>query len=167
MAREGTLTLTKKLRQTLKKPLGVLRASIRDVSAGNIACVGDVVSEDAVLAGLEPKIIVYDGRTKRVETGIPEAAAGYDAREIRVENPAGLLTREAMEAVKDAFQHEGKTKIHVTGEEDLLTLPAVKYAPEGWSIVYGQPDEGIVEVKVNEKTKNKIEKILEEMKNGS
>ena len=40
-------------------------------------------------------------------------------------------------------------KIVVEGEEDLATLPAILYAPPGSVVVYGQPDEGSVLVKVN------------------
>lgn len=163
----GILTLTNKLRQELKKPLGVLRESIEDVSAANLVCVGDVVSEDAILAGLAPKIVVYDGKCNRVETGISEAIKTYDAVEVGVENPAGALTGEAVNAVKKALEETAETKIRVHGEEDLLTLPAIKYAPVGYTVIYGQPNEGIVEVKVNEETKETVKKILEEMKDGS
>lgn len=161
------LTLTSKLRQKLKKPLGVLRGNMNGFSAGNLVCVGDVVSEDAILAGLAPKLVVYDGKRKRVETCIPEAIKTYDAVEVEVENPAGTLTGEAVNAVKKALEETTETKIRVHGEEDLLTLPAIKYAPVGYTIIYGQPNEGIVEVKVNKETKNTARKILEEMKDGS
>jgi uncharacterized protein (UPF0218 family) len=36
----------------------------------------------------------------------------------------------------------------VTGEEDLITLPLVAYAPIGSIILYGQPSQGIVVVRV-------------------
>jgi uncharacterized protein (UPF0218 family) len=76
------------------------------------------------------------------------------------------LTEEAVNAVKEALAREGKTKIYVRGEEDLLTLPAILYAPEGSSVVYGQPDKGVVEVKIDAKTKNKVKKIIEDMEDG-
>ncbi len=55
----------------------------------------------------------------------------------------------------------------VDGEEDLLTLVAVLCAPENSLVVYGQPHEGIVVVKVTEKTKRKIRRIVEAMETFS
>jgi uncharacterized protein (UPF0218 family) len=38
----------------------------------------------------------------------------------------------------------------VDGEEDLLVLVAVLYAPVGGLVVYGQPGEGVVVVRVTD-----------------
>ena len=83
-----------------------------------------------------------------------------------VDNPAGVLTQEALAIMEEAFARNGNTKIRVNGEEDLFTLLAIHYAPNGWTVVYGQPDEGVVEVTVNDKTKETVDKILEEMEDG-
>jgi uncharacterized protein (UPF0218 family) len=55
----------------------------------------------------------------------------------------------------------------VEGEEDLLTLIAIMEAPNNSIIVYGQPYEGIVAVKVTQEKKTEISEILKAMKNGS
>ena len=55
------------------------------------------------------------------------------------------------------------TLIIVNGEEDLFTLPAILYAPVGTSVLYGQPDEGLVVVSVNNSLKTKVRNILIEM----
>lgn len=166
MAEEGRRVISSRLRATLKKPLGVLRESMVELKAENLVCVGDIVSESAIVGGLTPKLVVYDGRCRRKECGVSPAIEGYAAREVVVDNPAGGITAEAADAVKCAFASSGKTKIRVRGEEDLLTLPAIAYAPDGWKVAYGQPDKGVVEVTVNAKIKNKVKKMLEEMEDG-
>ena len=52
----------------------------------------------------------------------------------------------------------------VEGEEDLLTLVAVLKAPENSLVVYGQPHEGVVAVKVDKAIKEGIRKIIAAMK---
>jgi uncharacterized protein (UPF0218 family) len=55
----------------------------------------------------------------------------------------------------------------VDGEEDLLTLVAVLYAPENAVVVYGQPYEGIVLVKVSPEKKAEALEFLKAMENCS
>ena len=64
-------------------------------------------------------------------------------------NPQGTITQEAIFAIKEALERNEHTHIVVDGEEDLLTLIAVLYAPENAFVVYGQPYSGIVVVKVS------------------
>ncbi len=52
----------------------------------------------------------------------------------------------------------------VDGEEDLLTLVAVLYAPENALVVYGQPNQGIVVVRVTSKKRAEAERIWGAMK---
>ncbi len=48
----------------------------------------------------------------------------------------------------------------VDGEEDLA-LPAIVAAPEGASVVYGQPDEGMVHVRVTAEAKAEMRTLLD------
>ena len=52
------------------------------------------------------------------------------------------------------------TIIVVDGEEDLLALPAIALAPLTSVILYGQPDEGLVIVKVDEGIRSIATKML-------
>ncbi|HYB92666.1 MAG TPA: DUF359 domain-containing protein [archaeon] len=52
----------------------------------------------------------------------------------------------------------------VKGEEDLLALPAAINAPENSLIAYGQPNKGVVLVRVTKKKRSKIHKIMRSMK---
>ena len=54
-------------------------------------------------------------------------------------------------------------QVLVEGEEDLLTLVAVLEAPEGSLVVYGQPHDGVVAVKADKKTKERVQQVVEAM----
>lgn len=164
--------LTAKLRAELKKPYGelirgeeghvekVLREKLAVWKPRRVIAVGDKVSE--TLAAINPRsgIYIYDGVTKRVKIPFPKIPA---VRCMDVENPAGTLTDEAMRVVREALRSEGTVYISVRGEEDLLTLAAVAYAPLKALVIYGQPDEGVVVVKVNRRVKSQVKKLIDEM----
>ena len=82
---------------------------------------------------------------------------------IKLKNPQGTITKEAVIAIRDALNVERQVHILVDGEEDLLTLVAVLYAPENSLIIYGQPRRGIVAVKVTPEKKAETERILKAM----
>lgn len=48
----------------------------------------------------------------------------------------------------------------VDGEEDLLALPAILFAPLGSLILYGHWQHGIIAVEVNEQMKKKTQNLL-------
>jgi uncharacterized protein (UPF0218 family) len=83
---------------------------------------------------------------------------------VYVDNPQGTITQEAIYAVKEALEGDEHTHIVVRGEEDLLTLIAVLYAPENAFVVYGQPNFGIVVVKVTSQKKAQAQEFLNAMK---
>ncbi len=80
-----------------------------------------------------------------------------------VENPAATLTEELLVALREAIGSVGPTRILVEGEEDLVALPAILLVPVGGSVVYGQPDEGMVLVSVDGAIQSRIRSILEQM----
>ncbi len=86
---------------------------------------------------------------------------------LHLKNPPGTLTEEAWTVTRNALSGKGRTKVLVDGEEDLLTLVAVLCAPENSFVVYGQPHEGIVVVKVTEKTREKMQRIVDAMEQSS
>jgi uncharacterized protein (UPF0218 family) len=54
-------------------------------------------------------------------------------------------------------------RILVNGEEDLLVLPAVLFAEEGADVFYGQPNEGMVHVRVSSQTRMMVAEMLSRM----
>ncbi len=159
------LRLPLSLRRELKKPFGRVLDDIRelDIESGILICVGDRVSADALEAGLEPKIIVYDSRIKRESIKLPSSIRNHRAELVEVKNPAGYLTPEAFSALEKALGSDLGYKIFIEGEEDLVALAAIKLAPLGSLVIYGQPGEGLVAVEVDGVMKGKVDKIMEQM----
>jgi uncharacterized protein (UPF0218 family) len=88
-------------------------------------------------------------------------------RIFHVKNPQGTITEEAIAAIQEALQSNQHARIVVEGEEDLLTLIAIMRAPQDSFVLYGQPHEGIVVVKVTEGKKTEVSEILKAMEKCS
>ncbi|MHA1594711.1 MAG: GTP-dependent dephospho-CoA kinase family protein [Candidatus Baldrarchaeia archaeon] len=166
------LVLPESLRDELKKPIGILIRGkhpkstieavkiIKSFSPNLIVAVGDVVTESLLDVGLVPDVSIVDMKTLRKEYQSPRVC---DAIDIKTKNPAGTITLDAWLAIKRAINSGQRIRIFVEGEEDLLTLPAVIHAPLGAVIIYGQPNEGLVVIKVNEDIKKKALDIISRM----
>jgi hypothetical protein len=83
-------------------------------------------------------------------------------RVVTAKNQAGTIEQNARVAVERAIRGEASL-VEIDGEEDLLALIAVLAAPGGALVVYGQPDEGVVLVRVSDRRKAEAERILEQM----
>ncbi len=147
-----------------EKTIGTLRKIVECEKPAKLIAIGDVVASNIMRGQIKVDCIVIDFKSKRQPF---EPASLKKFETINVKNPAGVITFAAYEAVKEActkrVQEDCPLAIVVDGEEDLLTLPVVKYAPLGSLIVYGQPYVGIVVVKVTERTKHYAELIMNKM----
>lgn len=140
------LSLPPALRKAFKEPFGPLYTDTDELlaDAGDpIVAVGDVVTYHLQSAGHAPRVAVVDGRTER-ETAPDEIRASTPAPDVTVENPPATLSRDLLVALRDAVEEPDPTTIAVEGEEDLAALAALYLCPESGSVVYGQPDEGMV-----------------------
>ena len=157
--------LTDHLREELKKPLGILvkKGKEADYIRKNllnkdfVITVGDRTTESFVLAGGKPKLEIVDLKEKRSIRVKTETAA---EEIIKVRNEAGTISDEAIEVIKNSLNSPKRVRIEIDGEEDLLGIPCIIYAPEGSYVLYGQPNEGLVVVRVDRNMKNKANAIL-------
>lgn len=129
-----------------------------------IISVGDIVSKQMIEYGLSPNILIIDNKTMRKSIQPIKAQAEY---ELNVKNPPGSISDESWITFQNALKKNGVTKIIIDGEEDLLTVVAVLSAPTNSFVIYGQPMVGIVVVKVNKETKQKMQKIIDSMRETS
>lgn len=83
-------------------------------------------------------------------------------RTYRVRNPAGVITQEAWDTIKEALRQR-EAVIFVDGEEDLLAIPAIIESPENSFIAYGQPSEGLVVVTSTAATKAEVKQMVDRM----
>lgn len=156
--------LPEDLRDALKEPLGeVVPGSYKSaLGEGPLATVGDVVTAQALDDGLLPTLMIIDGKTKRSKAeALPDLPARL--RRVPVKNPAARITDELWNAIATAFASSSCTLLEVDGEEDLATLPAIVHAPDGSDVVYGQPGEGAVVVKVDQTTRRRALELLAQM----
>ncbi len=159
------LTLPDDLRVELKDPMGPVEpdpdALVSEVT-GALITVGDVVTYHLEQAGRIPDVSLIDERTKRQPVD-EEIGESLDPADHRVGNPAGTLTEELLTTLRTAIEADVSTRIRVDGEEDLATIPSIIAAPDGTSVVYGQPDEGMVHVRVSPETRARARSLLERM----
>jgi len=164
-----TYRLSEKIRAKLKHPIGKLVVGNPDKTMNylkkiialekptKLFAIGDCITLNMIKYGVLANLYVVDNKIMRNPIQ-PIPIKGV--KTIRVTNPPGTITSKASETLRKAINSTSITKIVVDGEEDLLTLPAVKFAPEGTLVVYGQPCVGIVLVKVTEKKRKEVEQIL-------
>ena len=120
-------------------------------------------------AGHTPLVALVDERTERsaVDPEISAGISGFDSV-VAVDNPAATLTAELLAALAAAVRTPAETTlIEVDGEEDLAALPAILLAPEGASVVYGQPGEGMVLVTVDGPSTERVRDLLDRMEGDS
>ena len=86
-----------------------------------------------------------------------------NATELTVNNPAAEITEQSIAIIKKAFTLQTPVRLLVCGEEDLLVLPACLYAPENAVVLYGQPDQGLVIVKITLDIRDKVQTLLDLM----
>lgn len=150
-------------------PLGILLKD-SDVTRENILkniplesfviSVGDATTEKLIKCGIIPSLQIVDGVEKRVKREMPYANVKTTLNCI---NPPAEITTESLNAIKKAFQSPKPVRIAVIGEEDLLVLPVVVFAPENSVVLYGQPNEGLVIVPINAEIRNKSQSIMDSM----
>jgi hypothetical protein len=163
---EVVLRLPEALRSEFKEPFGPVYADARALlaDAGRpVVAVGDVVTYHLREAGHEPALAVVDGYTERERADEAVREAALDGRAPEVHNPAATLTAELLSAIRAGIEAPDPTTVVVDGEEDLATLPAVLVAPEGASVVYGQPGEGMVLVGVDAGTRERFDAVFDRL----
>jgi uncharacterized protein (UPF0218 family) len=148
------MPISQKDAQLLKQPFGILipdeqvtKQKIAPMlkGANKIIAVGDATTERLVSFDIVPDVAVIDGRERRSNRSLP---ANYSAKELRCTNPPGTISKDAVKSLQAALKIAPPVRVLVEGEEDLLALPVFKMAPEGSVVLYGQPLEGLVLVKV-------------------
>lgn len=154
----------------LKRPLGILiedsRVS-RDTldhmlkGAVMVISVGDATTERLISLGIVPDIQVVDGRERRYARA--EEVRRMHRSEVRCRNPAGTVSRDAIDAISRAFTLERPVRVYVDGEEDLLGLAVLRLAPDGSVILYGQPLEGMVLLRVDEAIRERLRHLLSKL----
>lgn len=163
------MKLPDSLRDQMKIPLGILvpenqtnKDEIQKHLSENsyIITVGDRTTEKMIDFDLIPSLQIIDGQEKREKRTPPKLE---NATELTVVNPAAEITSESISLIKKALTMQSPVRIFVDGEEDLLVLPVCIHAPDNAVVMYGQPHEGLVIVKITPEIRNKVQTLLDLM----
>lgn len=136
-----------------------LRTLIQQVRPPKVATVGDVVSRESLRAGIPVGLRLVDQMTLRKSISHFEFKSEHT---YTVRNPAGVITQEAWDTIKEALTQEDAV-ILVEGEEDLLAIPTILESPENSFVVYGQPSQGLVVVTATSATKADVRRMIDRM----
>ena len=136
-----------------------LKLLIQQSKPSKVTTVGDVVSRETFAAGIQVSLRIVDQMTLRKKISPVEIKA---ERTYKVRNPAGTITEDAWDTIKEALR-DGEALVLVDGEEDLLAIPAVLESPDNAFVVYGQPSEGLVVVTASPEKKDEVRKIVNRM----
>ena len=164
------MRLPESLRKQLKIPFGILLPS-QQVNRNNIQkhlsektfliTVGDATTENMINLGIVPSLKIIDNQEKRKERKSLSIKGVNTTLSCR--NPAGEITQECITTIKNGFNSKPTVRITVDGEEDLLVIPVCIFAPPDAVVMYGQPNEGLVIVKIDTEIRDKAQKILDSM----
>jgi GTP-dependent dephospho-CoA kinase len=161
------MPLSEKDAQLLKQPFGVLipdkelsREKVGSILEGakQIMTVGDATTDRLVSFGITPDLAVIDGKERR---STRNTLLNYSAKELRCRNPAGAISEDAIAVLRDAIKARPPARVFVDGEEDLLALPLFVMAPEGSAVLYGQPLEGMVVVKITRAKQKQAQDLMD------
>ena len=165
------MILPPNLRDELKIPLGKLiqndssekESYIQKIYSEKVVItVGDATSELLLGMGLTPLLHIIDGQEKR-EKRSPPLAESINT-ELTVKNNPGEISTESYNLIKDIFEQKPPIRLLVDGEEDLLVLPVCLFAPPNSVVMYGQPNEGLVIAEITDEVRDKVQKIVNQMK---
>jgi len=159
--------LPQNLRDSLKKPLGILIKDsdttkeniLKNIQGSFVITVGDATTEKLIKFGIIPSLQIVDGLEKRSKRELPSSTIKTT---FSCNNPPAQITQESIDVIKKALKTP-PARITVIGEEDLLVLPVCVYAPENSVVLYGQPNEGLVIVRINSEIRNKAQSIMDSM----
>jgi hypothetical protein len=110
--------------------------------------------------GLIPALQIIDNQEKRLER-IPVKCDV--STELVCNNPSAEITPQSIDVIKKAFVSKTPVRLVVNGEEDLLVIPVCIHAPKDAIVMYGQPNEGLVIVKITPEIRNKTQRLLDSM----
>ncbi|OGD92762.1 hypothetical protein A2697_01175 [Candidatus Curtissbacteria bacterium RIFCSPHIGHO2_01_FULL_41_44] len=172
LSQTGQFNLPQKLRLELARPHGQLFSSTDEIEFrqldSTVITVGDQTTSNFIKAGILLNLAIVDFKIARKKQFRTLSELGFSRKitAITVINRAGCIKRSLILAIIKIFQENlvKPAAIRVLGEEDLAVLPVVLLAPVGSSVFYGQPDQGVVCVKVTEEKKAEFLKILGQFK---
>jgi len=158
------ITISENQKLKLKKPFGDVYANTKDLKNSltkldNIIAVGDTATRLCIENNIAIAFGVFDNLEKRQKVNQPLRQIIINKLILKASNPPGHISCDLVQKLIQAIK--SRAFVEVEGEEDLAVIPLILLLPIGSKVLYGQPGEGIVLVKVTEETKNQIKQLLD------
>ncbi|OQY65510.1 hypothetical protein B6D29_03705 [Microgenomates bacterium UTCPR1] len=178
--REGRIYLIKgkkdiiipeRVKEKLRKPLGKVFRSEKQIKKyleekkpTKIICVGDVVVKSFLKVGIRPDVKIIDFRSRRKSLPKSGYVVEKTAKQRLLRNEPGTINidtaRQLKEIISATIAGISEGWVFIEGEEDLLVLPSVIYAPLGAVIFYGHWQYGVIALEVTEEVKKSIREVI-------
>lgn len=170
--------LPKELRSSFRDPIGKLFTGNFDTAAKEASnyiknsnpiitmSIGDFCTKTLFDVGFFSDIVIYDNKTHRTQ----EVVLNLDSYHyFETFNPPEWILIEGWDCIKTAIafciENNCRVRVHITGEEDLLVIPAIILLPLESIVVYGQPkmntEEGIVVAPITSSLKKLAQDLLD------
>lgn len=160
------LIMPEELREELRKPLGRVFKTIngvvkfvKSVKPLMIIAVGDVIVDSLLKKDIDPDIKIIDFKSRRENISFTHSNNQLK-KEKQYTNKPGTINFKTSERLKQLIRENKNKWLVIEGEEDLLTLPAILYAPLGSLVLYGHWKLGVIGVFVTLENKNRIFNII-------
>ncbi|HEX7542988.1 MAG TPA: pantetheine-phosphate adenylyltransferase [Patescibacteria group bacterium] len=167
------LIMPESLREELRKPLGKIYKSVGAILESPkkplmVIAIGDIIVDSLLKSGIDPDVKIIDFRSRRMtikkDTLLKDSLYKDCLYQKQFLNNPGTINLKTSEIIKEkiklALYKKQKSWIVIDGEEDLLALPAILFAPLDSLVLYGHWQLGIIVVEVDEKIKVKVKKII-------
>jgi GTP-dependent dephospho-CoA kinase len=124
-----------------------------------IVTVGDTTTQKFIEFGYIPDLSIIDHKEKRtIKSNNIEFQVD---KVIHCENRQGELNIQVIDLIKKITSIKfNKIQIIIEGEEDMIALPLFMHSPNKWTIFYGQPNEGLVVVEMNNERRKRAKLIF-------
>jgi len=157
------LILPENLRSVLQEPWGeVLNEIPQGIDSLKTVVVGDATARKFNEKKINQFLSIVDFLIHREIKFHQLSELGFNNQNMqKVNNPHGEITPELIQVIKKTFNKKTQTVILIDGEDDLAVLPVLLISPLGFSVFYGQPNEGLVRVEVTEENKEKAYRLVE------
>jgi pantetheine-phosphate adenylyltransferase len=157
-----TLILPENLRPILQSPWGKVLSEIpRKLNGLRTIAVGDATAQKFNQQNINQFLSIVDFLIDRKVKFKNLLDLGFDNEDAKkAKNPPSQITSELFQAIIQSLEGKNRQIILVDGEEDLAVLAVLLVAPLGFSVFYGQPNQGLVHVKVTEENKEKAHQLI-------
>jgi len=148
-------------RNYFQKPQGKLIT--KPTKPSHFTCVvGDSTLEKFVLNNWNYDLGIFDGKKKRIK--IDSKILKNLKIDQRASNQPGIISLETTNLLKQWLENQNMKHIFIDGEEDLAAVSLILLLPLESNIYYGQPNQGIIEMRVTEGLKHNVFEILSNQK---